>query len=559
MSEVKKKKLISLFSIVFTVMFLVLTVSAILYSMQKVYTHQIKSGEMIKYEILIVILSLFAGIAVTYFFSKIKGKSDRWKDTSSRTLIDSDSIRKQFLSIQDFYNLSYVEIDVESNVIFANKNADILFSTKSPKLIGSHIRSLIPQEYLSDDDITNIFSGEKEIVNFTLRLDHGDKDGPIILQGLAEPVIDLKGIITKVQILLRDLTDIVKLDERINELENEISKIKTDNDVKLEDSLKANEKLRKSIRILSDTFISAPTGLIILDKKGNITNCNRAAENLFDYHETDVKGKSIDKLYTKHNFKNDFLSKAKTGKSVEGEIDCLRSDLSHFVGMVKVKPVLDDKHDIAKYVLSINDVTKKAKLEKFILLKNQELLSINDIFMSTNQYNSLNKKLNVFLDKIFDNFEIIRKALVYLKTEKNSLELYLYKGFNYAMLKDIRSLDVKDSLCGHSLQTEEVIISKTVTPKEIGNRKDELKENDVSSNHIYLPIAYKERLLGVLIIFPNKNYHYNSDDLSFFKMISSELAICIKQALKYEELKKRFNELQLIEKGKKKKRVSSAK
>jgi PAS domain S-box-containing protein len=534
-----KKKPIYLLSILLTIILLIITSTAVLYLMQMGYSHQFKADVMMQYEILLAFISIFSGITITYFFGKIRGKDAANGDTLYELSKENDVLKSQFLSMQYFCKLCFIEINSDLDIINANENAEALFSRTNIGLYGSgSLRSIVSHEDLSDDVITDVFNRKRDSAEFTFKLKQKDSRERISLQGTLEPVLDEEDVY-KVQILLRDMTYVTKKDEKISELEDDILKINIDNEDKLGNSLSANEKLRYSIRLLSDTFIAAPSGLVVVDKNANITNFNRAAENLFDYHEKDVIGKSFDVLYTNRNSINDFLLKVKEGDNIECEVDCLRSDLSHFVGMLKAKPVFDDKHNVIRYVLSINDITKKTKLEKFILLKNQELLSVNEIFMSTNQFNSLNKKLNVFLDKLFDNLEIVRKGLFYLKNGENSLELYVYKGFHYFMLKDLREIEIKGTLCGHSLETGKVMLSETFTKDEAPDIKDMLKEHDISHNHIYLPVAYKDRALGVLIIFPNKNYHFDNDDMEFFNMLKSELGICVKQALKYEELKKK--------------------
>ncbi len=81
------------------------------------------------------------------------------------------------------------------------------------------------------------------------------------------------------------------------------------------------------------------------------------------------------------------------------------------------------------------------------------------------------------------------------------------------------------------------MLSPQDLPDNANDIKDALGEAGISNRHIYLPITHKKESIGVLIIFPTKSYHYDDDDLDFFKMISEELGITIKQAIKYEKLR----------------------
>ncbi len=444
MGSDRQKKFIYLLSLFFTVIFLIFAVAFTLSSIQKIYTYQVSTDELVRYEILLAMFSIFAGGAIAFLLSKVSRGSKKGRDILSQTLQENDDLRRQFHCVSSFFHLCLIEIDPNSNVVYANKLAGTLFGTDDD-LTGRPLGSLIADDCISDEDIAHIFNNGKDCVTFTLK--KGSNGTKKVFQGVLNPIMDSGGEICKAQILLRDITDITRKNEKLCELEDDITRVKSESMSKLDGSLKASAKLRNSIKILTDIFICAPTGLIVLNKDGNITNFNRAAENLFDYHEKDVIGNNIDTLHSFKNFKEEFLSGSEYGNNVEGEVDCLRSDMSHFVGIMRVKPVFNDKHNVIRYVVSINDVTKRTVFEKFILLKNQELLSINEIFMSTNQYNELDKKLSVFLDRLFDNLEVVRKGLIYFKNDKDTLELYMYKGLHYTVLKKLQQINIKKTLC----------------------------------------------------------------------------------------------------------------
>lgn len=534
-----RKKRIDRLAIIFAIVFFAITATAIFTLMKEVYTHHDYRPEaMLQYELMLAVISIFFGATIVFMLFKVKGRTIIKKEDISYVLHEKKILKEQVDALQDFGDLFAIDIEPDYSIFSLNSKAEELFKRVDPEFRHS-LRSIISHDALSDQDIVAVFRGEKESHTFSMESWHLGDGHPRILRGIIKPVLDIDHEIVSAIILLIDLTDELKKELRITKLENELFSATLSGESRLKEALAANEKLRHSIRILSDTIIAAPTGLIVIDKDGIIRNCNRASENLFNFHESEMTGKSIDILFTNRTVTGDTLMKAEAGQNVEYEVDCLRSDLSHFVGKLMVKPVFDAKHNVLRYVLSIDDVTSRTKFNKYILLKNQELLSVNEIFMSTNQFNSLNKKLNVFLDRLFDNLEVVRKGLVYLKGSDGSLILNIYKGFHVHMLKELDRLSYENSLAGYSLRTNKVILSEQFDSADVPEVIDMLKKHNLSDSHVYLPITYKERLLGVLIIFPNKSYNFESSDFEFFNMIRGELGICIKQALKYEELKKR--------------------
>ncbi len=509
-------------------------------------------------DILIVIISVLAGAALTYLYLKLFAWGESTGENASQSLNEASRALQRFASAQDFCNLSYVEVDSDFKVVYSDQDTDILFSSTGSTLIDTSLRSIISEEHLPNKEISAVFSGAQKKHSFLMKFRHQLDDSPIDLRVCVKPVYDNMGKVYKVQILFRDCTEELSVQGNLSKSRGELEQLKNDNKSMMKDSLKTNDKLRKSIRIVTDNFVCAPTGLIVLDKNGIINNFNRAAENLFNYHGKDVTGKGIDALHTSRSFKDDFLSGTENGSVIEGEIDCIKSDLSHFVGMVRVKTIYDEKHEIIRYVLSVNDITKRARFQRDILLKNHELQSINDIFMSANQYNKLETKLNVFLDKLFDNLKVVRKGLIYLKSDTNTLELNVYKGFHFSQLQDVKQLEISRSFCGDALHKNKIIVSACVSEDDVDGLSDELKEHDISDNHIFIPVRHKSEPLGVLVIFPNKNYHFERDDLEFFAMLGEELAICVKQALEFEELSGRVADLTEPPIGKKNIRESSA-
>jgi PAS domain S-box-containing protein len=534
------KRVVDSLSIIIALALYTFTMLVILQLMKQGYTRDFSPEEMLRYEFLLALMSIFSGVVLTILFVTIRGKVTKSKKTLSQMLKESDIFRSQLMAIQDFCGLLTIEIDSSFKIVYANKNAEEVFNKVD--LLNCYLRTIISEDELSDDDILDILDGDIDSVHFRVRHNAGEANEKV-LDGYITPIFEDKESIYIAQVLLRDVTYESKKDKVIAGIKEELELCKEECDEIVGETLRANDKLRCSVRILTETFIAAPVGLVIIDGSGYITNCNRAFENLFDYYEKDLVGKQVDVLYANRDITEDILRRVESGENVMCEVDCLRSDLSNFVGMLKIKPVYDDRHNIIKYILSINDITKRTKLHKLILLKNQELLSVNEIFISTNQYNSLEKKLNVFLDKLFDNLEVIRKGLVYLKKSEDSLELLIYKGFQYMMVKELTDLSMTGSLCGHSLTEDKVILSEMAVPEEHPGAVNMLSENGVSDNHIYLPITYKDKPLGVLIIFPNKSYQYENTDIEFFDMIRSELGVCIKQALKYEELKEKVTSL----------------
>lgn len=230
--------------------------------------------------------------------------------------------------------------DVQGNISFWNKAAELLYGYKTEEVIDRPMLQLIPkdkrEEFMSI--MRQLYAGEKIETFDTSRL---TKDQQILHVSLSISLIkNSEGQIIGSAHVVRDITSRLLAEENLK---------------------KSEDRLRKVIE-------AAPNGLVMVNYKGIIVLCNAQVEVIFGFKKEELIGHPIDTLIPERfrrnhtSFVGGFMGKPEARQMGAGrDLFGLRKDGSEFSIEIGLSPI-HIGNEI--YVLSsIVDITKRKAME----------------------------------------------------------------------------------------------------------------------------------------------------------------------------------------------------
>ena len=242
-----------------------------------------------------------------------------------------------------------------------NKGAEHMYGYSAGEVIGKPVSLLVPKEHA--DEIPKILEkiGRGETVEHyrTLRQ---TKDGRIINVSLtASPIKNEHGEIVGASAIGRDITELVKAEEGLKNMNAELESRVALRTAELKDEKTKVEILLESIG----------DGVVAIDRSWNIILWNKAAGTITGYSKEDAIGKSfrnIMKLTRESDGKENitFIEEMMlfgTVKFMENHTVLVRKDGRKISLADSAAPVFDKKGEVAGGIIIFRDVTKEHELE----------------------------------------------------------------------------------------------------------------------------------------------------------------------------------------------------
>ncbi|RLF41118.1 MAG: hypothetical protein DRN21_00875 [Thermoplasmata archaeon] len=241
-------------------------------------------------------------------------------------------------------------VNRDMKILFVNKAIEKLSKGKIKKdeMVGKNLYDIFPflKDTGVDKEYERVFSTGEPLKTEERTEYHGSK---IYTVTSKIPIKDGGGKVTQVITIMRDITDLKKVEETLKELADEYSKI-----VEL-----------------------AQEGICIDDENEKMIFVNDAFAKIVGYEKSELYGKSIFDLVGENgkNILESQTKKRRAGKSSRYEITVYRKDGTPRVLLISATPLIVD----GKYAGSISvnlDITERKRMEETIKLEREQLLSI---------------------------------------------------------------------------------------------------------------------------------------------------------------------------------------
>jgi PAS domain S-box-containing protein len=292
----------------------------------------------------------------------------RW-DVPAAPLAEPPTLR--LAAIVESSDDAIVNKDLNGIVKSWNKAAERIFGWKAEEIVGKSIRTIIPADLQSDEDLilSKIRKGE--------RIDHFQtvrqrKDGSLIDVSLTiSPVKDQNGTIIGAAKIARDVT-------RQKQHEREAFK-------------------------LAAIVESSDDAIVSKDLNALVTSWNKAAERMFGWSAEEIVGKSVLTIIPPelHGDEDMILGKIRKGERIEHfETVRMRKDGSRIDVSLTISPVKDAHGNVIGAAKIARDITKQKKMQEAALKLAAVVESSEDAIVSKD-LNGIVTSWNKAAERIF--------------------------------------------------------------------------------------------------------------------------------------------------------------
>ncbi|MGM0499080.1 MAG: diguanylate cyclase [Bacillota bacterium] len=300
------------------------------------------------------------------------------------------------------------------------------------------------------------------------------------------------------------------------------------------------ELYAKALKNISDS-------VIITDKNFKIKYINKAAENLYGYLPSELKGETSDILNVEIKSKNVYkkiYQKISSGEVYQGELLNKRKDGSTFVCDMKVTPLTNKNGEVSAYIGIQRDITaKKRKQEamEFQLKFQKTLAAISGDLLNVNSTN-IDRKINSTLKGIGHFFNIDRS---YIFQFSNDCELvsntheWCGSGIE-AQIDQLQNINVNVfNWAMNKLYNNQVINIKDVENMS-GNKDAEqnlLKELNLKSI-VIMPMHIENKLFGFFgFDFVKEKRTFSKDEVRLLRIFTDLITNAFSKHLDYQKIK----------------------
>ena len=155
-------------------------------------------------------------------------------------------------------------------------------------------------------------------------------------------------------------------------------------------------------------FDSAPDGMNVLDKEGNIIDCNKSEELLCGYTRDELVGKHITSLMSAVSVKifSEMFQLLKQLKPIEGEIQIVRSDGKTVEVWCKSIPLIDEKSNVSGLLVYNRDITERKRIEQQ-LIQSQKMDTIGRLSAGVaHDFNNILSAITDFSNLIMSQLDV---------------------------------------------------------------------------------------------------------------------------------------------------------
>lgn len=198
------------------------------------------------------------------------------------------------------------------------------------------------------------------------------------------------------------------------------------------------------------------------------------------------------------------------------------------------------ENDIVLLAERFNDMARKlqvsyADLEERLLQRTKQLTALNSVALTLGQGGSLREVLQRSIAMIVQSFPEMepRGGIFLCEPEGETLRLAAHVGLSAAFAAREERIRMGECLCGIAAQTGELIFSE----KGCKDPRHTRESFEPASSHVVIPIKSRGIVLGVMFLYPAKDYVFKPSDMQLFDTIGAELGMAVENLRLYGEVK----------------------
>lgn len=196
--------------------------------------------------------------------------------------------------------------------------------------------------------------------------------------------------------------------------------------------------------------------------------------------------------------------------------------------------------DIERLGVRFNEMAQRlkqsyAELELKLFDRTRELAALDAVALTLSQAGTLKDVLDKSLAKILDSLaEIEPKGGVFLcDPDGESLRLTAHKGLSHEFIEREAEIKMGECLCGMVAQSGELLFTEDSCDVAAHTRAHEGEGH----SHIIIPIKSRGIVLGVIFVYPRKNFKLKPSDVQMLDAIGVQLGMAVENFRFYAEVK----------------------
>lgn len=196
--------------------------------------------------------------------------------------------------------------------------------------------------------------------------------------------------------------------------------------------------------------------------------------------------------------------------------------------------------DIERLGVRFNEMAQRlkqsyAELELKLFDRTRELAALDAVALTLSQAGTLKDVLDKSLAKILDSLaEIEPKGGVFLcDPDGESLRLTAHKGLSLEFIEHEADIKMGECLCGMVAQSGELLFTEDSCDVAAHTRGHEGEGH----SHIIIPIKSRGIVLGVIFVYPRKNFKLKPSDVQMLDAIGVQLGMAVENFRFYAEVK----------------------
>jgi len=177
-----------------------------------------------------------------------------------------------------------------------------------------------------------------------------------------------------------------------------------------------------------------------------------------------------------------------------------------------------------------------AELELKLFDRTRELAALDAVALTLSQAGTLEDVLDKSLAKILDSLAGIepRGGVFLCEPDGESLRLTAHKGLSEEFIEREAAIKMGECLCGIVAQSGELLFSENSCDVPAHTRGG---PGDEGHSHIIIPIKSRGIVLGVIFVYPQKDFKLKPSDVQMLDAIGVQLGMAVENFRFYAEVK----------------------
>lgn len=471
------------------------------------------------------------------------------------------SRENQYRELIETANEGVLTIDKNGNFTLVNKALTELLGASRQQLLSSTIYDFVSDKNKAflKNYIKEHLNGNKERYEICF---HRADSRKVYTQISSSAIFDTEGNVTGLLIVVTDLSEKNTMLNQLETLNQDLEAIVQErtNELKQTNALlvqhniereKTLDKEKDAKARLDAVFNSSPSGIIITNKQGFITDFNSAAESMFGYLRNEMIGKHVN-ILTPKEFNLEHINYIKNADKTLNQkklgfgrklTAVRRYDIPFSVDVALTTIAHSDKH---YFMAVIRDLTE-------IDIVEGELRSVNERLMATIESLKLQSQETVLLNEYTEMLQTCES----FKEYPSIVSSYCHSLFGassakiYLCNKDQKLVSM-ESGDDQELSLHDCWALKANKPYPLNSRQLNIpcKHIDIDKNGMCLPLSAKGSLLGLISFYlpqdhpcliESKSWDFEKNVKAF--MVRTSICLASLKLLKEKEMQSFKDEL----------------